>query len=265
VLERMESSFRTEGVSVKRLSFAAFISTSVVLLTTLTPAEAAPMPKMIASSARGVASSMSSVGYCFRGVKRALKRVGIVLTGSDAYMAKSQLATDERFQRVSLDNLKTGDILVHGASAAHPHGHIAVYLGDGREASDHIGRLITGRRYGGTTVWRVRDNAQIAQAAPQPEPTAVVAQAAAPVAEAPVVEAPLAEAPAAGAPAVEAAVASPVVLDLTAQAAPTEAPQVIASAMPTNWSNAFMQMLQMAQSAQINLAQALQDAVDAAI
>lgn len=105
---------------------------------------------------------MSSVGWCYRGVKRALKKIGVALEGSSAFMAKSQLASDRRFTKVSIKSLKTGDILVHGASKAHPNGHIAVYLGNGKEASDHIGRLITGTRYGGTTVFRARGGDQVA-------------------------------------------------------------------------------------------------------
>jgi hypothetical protein len=97
---------------------------------------------------------MGSVGYCYRGVKRALKKAGVTLSGGSAFMAKGQLEDDERFRKVPLSKVQKGDILVHGKSKAHPHGHIAVYLGNGKEASDHIGKLITGRRYGGTTVFR---------------------------------------------------------------------------------------------------------------
>lgn len=139
------------------------------------------MARMIALEARGVAASMSSVGYCYRGVKRALKKVGVALTGGEAFMAKSQLADDPRFTKVPMSKLQTGDILVHGASKAHPHGHIAVYLGNGKEASDHIGRLITGGRYGGTTVFRVKGTPAPTAVAVAPKPkhkvTSVIASA----------------------------------------------------------------------------------------
>lgn len=97
---------------------------------------------------------MKSVGYCFRGVKRALKKVGVKLDGNSAHQAKAQLSSDSRFKKVPMSKLREGDILVHGKSRRHPHGHIAVYLGNKKEASDHIGKLVTGRFYGGTTVFR---------------------------------------------------------------------------------------------------------------
>jgi cell wall-associated NlpC family hydrolase len=100
---------------------------------------------------------MSSIGYCFRGVKRALNRVGVTLTGTAAYMARTQLAADNRFQMVSINQLRRGDILVHDRSAAHPYGHIAVYLGNGQEASDHVQHLVLGGRYGKTVAFRPKD------------------------------------------------------------------------------------------------------------
>jgi hypothetical protein len=45
--------------------------------------------------------------------------------------------------------------MVHGKSSKHPHGHIAVYLGNEKEASDHVGKVIRKGRYGGTTVFRM--------------------------------------------------------------------------------------------------------------
>lgn len=152
---------------MKRLYLAAPAALLTFILSTQTPVDAAQtkrsgaaeykvnsFSRSIAGSAKRVASSMRSVGYCYRGVKRALKHAGVTLTGSSAFMAKRQLESDSRFQKVALSKLKVGDILVHGKSKAHPHGHIAVYLGNGKEASDHVGKLITGRRYGGTTVFR---------------------------------------------------------------------------------------------------------------
>jgi hypothetical protein len=117
---------------------------------------ALPEPEHIAERAHAQANSMKSVGYCYRGVKRALKKVGVSLTGTAAWMAKDQLLDDERFLMVPAKNLRIGDIVVHGKSRAHPYGHIAVYLGDGKEASDHVQKLVMGGRYGGTSVFRVR-------------------------------------------------------------------------------------------------------------
>lgn len=162
---------------MKRLYIAASVALTTLLLAAQSSADALtpraissehkvpPLAQKIATQAKGVAASMSSVGYCYRGVKRALKKVGVGLEGSSAFMAKRQLEQDRRFNKVPMNNLKKGDILVHGKSGAHPHGHIAVYLGNGKEASDHIGKLVTGRRYGGTSVFRAKGaGTQIASA-----------------------------------------------------------------------------------------------------
>jgi len=109
----------------------------------------------IASRARAVAARTKTIGWCFRAVKGALKPFGIALQGAAAWMAKDQLMSDDRFEAVSYDNLQPGDILVHGRSSNHPYGHIAVYLGNDTEASDHVQQLITGDEYGGTTVFRL--------------------------------------------------------------------------------------------------------------
>jgi hypothetical protein len=112
----------------------------------------------IAASAKCVANKMDSNGYCYRGVKRALKPFGVHLEGQSAYMAKDMLKEDPRFKVVAVnefDNLLPGDILVHGKSKAHRNGHIAVYLGNGKEASDHVQKLVTSRRYGTSVVFRI--------------------------------------------------------------------------------------------------------------
>jgi hypothetical protein len=100
--------------------------------------------------------SMCSVGLCYRGVKRALNPLGIALAGDAAWQAKNQLCQDGRFCQVPMSNLSPGDILVHGRSSAHPYGHIAVYLGNGQEASDHVQHLVIGGGYGNTVVFRAR-------------------------------------------------------------------------------------------------------------
>jgi hypothetical protein len=113
----------------------------------------------IACTAASVATKMGSTGYCYRGVKRALNKFGVELTGCSAYMAKDILKEDERFKVVGVnefDDLQPGDILVHGKSKVHPNGHIAVYLGDGQEASDHVQKLVTKGRYGTAVVFRMK-------------------------------------------------------------------------------------------------------------
>jgi hypothetical protein len=157
---------------LKRLSLAAPVALATLFLTTQTTALAilpgshpnpvykfrtAPVKALaqrIASRARQQATAMCSVGYCYRGVKRALSAVGVPLSGTAAWMAGEQLRRDGRFVTVPLNALREGDILVHGRSAAHPYGHIAVYLGGGEEASDHVQKLVLGGRYGRTTVFR---------------------------------------------------------------------------------------------------------------
>lgn len=119
----------------------------------------------IVDSARKMALKMDSNGYCYRGVKRALKPLGIVLAGNAAWMAKEQLFDDGRFHTVSSQDLQPGDILVHQASAAHKYGHIAVYLGEGKEASDHIQKVVVGGRYGGLTVFRANNSSLFASRA----------------------------------------------------------------------------------------------------
>lgn len=117
---------------------------------------ATSLAKAIAEQARRQAMAMCSVGLCYRGVKHALSSLGIDLEGNAAWMAKDQLSQDSRFVMVPLKSLRPGDILVHGRSKAHPYGHIAVYLGNNQEASDHVQKLVLGGRYGSTVVFRAR-------------------------------------------------------------------------------------------------------------
>lgn len=108
----------------------------------------------IAKAGAASARAHNSVGWCYAGVADAMDKIGVHLSGRYAYEARGQLLHDRRFQVVSINDLRPGDVLVHGASSAHKAGHIAIYLGKGQEASDHIQSLITGRGYGGTTVFR---------------------------------------------------------------------------------------------------------------
>ena len=112
----------------------------------------------LASRARFVATKTNTIGWCFKSVKWALKPFGIKLDGGEAWMAQEQLSGDERFMKASLDDLRPGDILVHGKSVEHPFGHIAVYLGNSEEASDHLQALVSGESYGGTMIFRLKSN-----------------------------------------------------------------------------------------------------------
>jgi putative chitinase len=105
----------------------------------------------LANVARGVASRMNTRGWCARGVFNSLQAAGMAIPRSpSAYMAANTLARDPRFREVQLSdaqirNLPPGAIVVSGAynSPGNPHGHIAVTLGNGMEASDHIASIRT--------------------------------------------------------------------------------------------------------------------------
>jgi hypothetical protein len=125
------------------------------VVTVAKPLSAEQGAAWIASRARVLAAKTKTMGWCFRAVKGALKPFGIVLQGAAAWMAKDQLMSDDRFEAVSFDDLQPGDILVHDKSNNHPYGHIAIYLGNDTEASDHVQQLINGEEYGGTTVFRL--------------------------------------------------------------------------------------------------------------
>lgn len=104
----------------------------------------------IAKSASNAARRLHSVGYCYRGVKAALMKSKISLTGSSAYMAANQLAKLENFKEIhvsagELSSLQPGAIVVWSRTKDAPNGHVSIALGDGREASDHIEPQMTKR------------------------------------------------------------------------------------------------------------------------
>gem|GEM_PF-2961977 len=114
------------------------------------------MGAAIADRAKLVAGRTGTIGWCYAAVKSVLMPFGIELFGRAAWMAAAQLLKDKRFQVVPGKELCPGDIMVHGKSRSHPDGHIAVYLGNDAEASDHLQRVITGGTYGRTLVFRVK-------------------------------------------------------------------------------------------------------------
>lgn len=82
---------------------------------------------------------------CFHFVKEGLAAEGIQLDGAKAYQAAAQLAKNPKFNEVKvarnqLSELPAGAVVVWNKNpkAKHPHGHISVALGDGREVSDRI-------------------------------------------------------------------------------------------------------------------------------
>lgn len=88
-------------------------------------------------------------GYCYKWVANSLERHGVRVHGCSAYMAADQLARNNKFQEVSgirndqLKKLPPGAVVVWNRGNGHPHGHISIASGDGREASDRIRNQIT--------------------------------------------------------------------------------------------------------------------------
>ncbi len=88
-------------------------------------------------------------GLCFRYVRQALERAGVKgVGGASAYMGADQLARNPKFREIKvsqkdLAKLPAGAVVVWNRGSGHPHGHISIALGDGREASDKIRKQIT--------------------------------------------------------------------------------------------------------------------------
>lgn len=85
---------------------------------------------------------------CYRGVKYAMARQGVNLTGVPAYTAAGQLARNGNFRetRVSRDQLSrlpAGATVVWAPHGKHKNGHVSIALGNGREASDVLRNQIT--------------------------------------------------------------------------------------------------------------------------
>lgn len=112
-----------------------------------------PMGARIASVAEHTARSMGTVGWCARGVETALGKLGIHFSGNAAD-TRGFFENDSRFRRVSMSDLQPGDVVVRGASSSHQWGHIFVYLGNGKEASDHVQSVTSGANYGQSVAFR---------------------------------------------------------------------------------------------------------------
>lgn len=113
----------------------------------------------IANRALSVAESTRTTGHCYAAVGRALRPLGVSLTGEAAYQAKAILLEDPRFAALTIydvDQLRRGDIVVYTRSSSHPYGHISVYEGNNEEASDHVAAITHTQAYGSATVFRLR-------------------------------------------------------------------------------------------------------------
>lgn len=87
-------------------------------------------------------------GWCYKWVGKALAKHGVNVHGASAYMAADQLAKSDKFREVSvqpkdLAKLPAGAVVVWNKGAGHPHGHISIALGNGKEASDKLRTQIT--------------------------------------------------------------------------------------------------------------------------
>lgn len=108
--------------------------------------------QQIGDAAERQAQRMNSTGQCALGVNNALVSLGVQGRGH-AFEKAEQLANNPRFRETNvsaadLAKLPRGAVVVWGKSAAKPWGHVSVALGNGREASDHIARQMTGGAYG---------------------------------------------------------------------------------------------------------------------
>jgi hypothetical protein len=110
-----------------------------------------PKARRLAESARRMAQSMNTRGWCARGVNRAMAAAGLGTSPlPSAYMYAKRLEGDSRFREIKnvsdaqLRRLPPGAIVVYDASGGRTrHGHIMVTIGNGLEASDHIARVST--------------------------------------------------------------------------------------------------------------------------
>lgn len=89
-----------------------------------------------------------NANICMYGVAWSLAFSGVDIYGDSAYEAADQIAKMPQFEEVSipnteLKNLPKGSVVVWDKSKQHPHGHISIALGNGKEASDRIRYQLT--------------------------------------------------------------------------------------------------------------------------
>lgn len=114
------------------------------------------MGEKLANIACKNAERTGTIGRCYHGVKDSLKLAGLnhgEMTGGSAWQAADSLKNHKNFnkvgvQRDQLKSLPAGCIIVWDPftdrkGKYHEHGHIAVTLGNGKEASDHVQNLLT--------------------------------------------------------------------------------------------------------------------------
>lgn len=123
---------------------------------------------LLASFGRQVAQQMNSTGWCYKGVAKALDKVGVHVSGQSAYMAADQLSRRPDFQNLTpqwirpeqlRSIVKPGDVVVYDKGPGKPHGHIAIVQPGGLETSDHTRQLTTNYPSNRVRVFRPMDGA----------------------------------------------------------------------------------------------------------
>ncbi len=117
----------------------------------------------IVKSAINTANQMNTTGKCAKGVGDALRAVGINVKNMSAYNEdlgaynmSEALEEQGAFEEIDLEDeeLLPGDVLVYGATDKKEHGHTSIYLGNGKEASDHVQALTDPSKYDGVQAYR---------------------------------------------------------------------------------------------------------------
>ena len=115
-----------------------------------TPSKSGFGDKLAKDAERIAKSGVAGSGHnCKRGVRMAMEKSGMKLDGVSAYMAADQLAKNKNFHeekglsRADLKDLPPGATVVWNKAQGHPHGHISIAMGNGREASDVMRNQIT--------------------------------------------------------------------------------------------------------------------------
>ena len=104
----------------------------------------------LANIANKNAKEMNTIGYCARGTNKALELAGLAngetrvaaACQADGVLSKHKNFKEVKVSKDELKSLPAGCVIVWEASNGHPYGHIAVTLGNGKEASDHVQNLI---------------------------------------------------------------------------------------------------------------------------
>ncbi len=126
----------------------------------------AELSERLAKTAEANARRTNTIGWCARGSNNALEQANLAkgeTRAGSACMVANKLYNHENFEKINvsrgdLKNLPAGCIIVWQASSGHPHGHMAITLGNGNEASDHIQKINANRQANFSVFVPVRKN-----------------------------------------------------------------------------------------------------------